>query len=140
MEIKNILKEKQQLIQFILLVFGVILGIILLVVVGSTLIRMISGNTEGQDQQNLPITLGAQTSANFLDPQAAARSIFIPDIIFPSEVDRFWDVPWIHSRERKTQWSLADVQQFWYDPVTIGTETLSNQNRQRVRQWLQTID
>lgn len=133
---KNFLKEKKQLLQYLILAGVIVISIILLVVLGSMLYQMVVGSSQDNDRENLPITLGVPNTGNFLDPQAAARSVFVPDIIFPSEVQMFWDVPWIHTRERKNQWSLSDIQQFWYDPVTIGTETLSNQNRERIRRWL----
>ncbi|NCN05989.1 MAG: hypothetical protein GW949_10205 [Spirochaetales bacterium] len=135
--------DKKAILPFVVWGGGVLGASIVLVLVinllGSTLSRQDQQpeSTQGTEEQNFT---APSNSSTFVSPQVAAENIVLPEIVIPSEPEMFWKVPWIPYRERKAQWTIEDIRPFWIDPVIIGTETLSDQNRQKIRERLDAID
>jgi len=135
--------DKKAILPFVVWGGGVLGAIVVLVLVINLLSSTLSGrgqqleSTQATEEQNFT---SSANSSSFVSPQVAAESLFLPEILIPSEPEMFWKVPWIPYRERKAQWTIEDIRPFWVDPVIIGTETLSDQNRQNIRERLEAID
>lgn len=85
-------------------------------------------------------TVQQDLNTPFPDPLQAAHELDPAELVIPNEIEYFWNPGWIQQRPRRTQWTLEDIEQFWVDPITVGTDTLSEQNRQRYFDLLMEID
>lgn len=130
--------EKGRIRLLVIYASSSLLGLILLIVLVSVLIRTVQEGPQPLEQSS-QILQAVQPGFSEAS-QAAQAPIFLPEIVVQNEIEALWDPPYQAYREASQQWSLDQIREFWIDPLDIGTETLAEQNRRNIRDFVQSID
>jgi len=78
------------------------------------------------------------------DGEASSRPgqygwITADSLVFPNELRSGTDPSWVPSRPAREAWSNEDVEEYWYDPQTIGIEVLSEKVERQISEMLEDV-
>jgi hypothetical protein len=73
------------------------------------------------------------------DQVRAMEWIDADDLVLRNELEQGTQPAWVPYRERREQWSDADVREHWIDPRAIGLEVLEAQVEQDIQRMLSEV-